>query len=191
MLNQNLNDKNLVTKKIRDYQDTQIWGTVFIGEQKQPFVMIYDTGSSWLWVNGRICANCLNGYDKFDERNSSTFSFFDSTIDLHYGSGDVYGYNSYDTVCLKPDACADNFSFLTVSYNTGFNTLMSSGLVGLSPFKNENHIMVGDLFVNKFRDTGAIDKAVFSLMIELVNNKSKMTFGGFDLENMAAPGSTV
>ena len=68
---------------------------------------------------------------------------------------------------------------------------MSSGLVGLSPFKNEKHIMVGDLFINKMRDSGAIDNAIFSMMIELINNKSKMTFGGYDLENMAAPGATI
>jgi len=78
--------------------------------------MIYDTGSSWLWVNSRIWANCKNVYAQFDARNSSTSSFYDNTIDLHYGSGDVYGYNTYDTVCLKPDACTDNFSFMTVAY---------------------------------------------------------------------------
>lgn len=58
--------------------------------------MIFDTGSNWLWVNSRFCWYCNYEMNKFDERTSETFSFKEAIIDLHYGSGDVYGYNSYD-----------------------------------------------------------------------------------------------
>jgi hypothetical protein len=37
---------------------------------------------------------------KFDERLSSSFTFYPAMYDLHYGSGDVYGYNAYDTICI-------------------------------------------------------------------------------------------
>jgi len=41
------------------------------------------------------------------------------------------------------------------------------------------------------KKAGVIDRAVFSIMIELVDNRSKMTFGGIDLINMAALGSKL
>ena len=65
--------------------------------------MIFDTGSNWLWVNSRICENCNPSQAKFDERTSKTFSFYDVVLDLHYGTGDAYGYNGYDDVCLTPN----------------------------------------------------------------------------------------
>ena len=109
-------------------------------------------------------------------------------MDLHYGSGDVYGYNSMDTVCIKAGKCADNFSFLTVGMQTGLGSLYTSGILGLSPNSDET---TNDLFILKMKESGVIEKAVFSLMIELTDDKSKMTFGGIDLANMAALGSKL
>jgi len=34
--------------------------------------------------------------------------------DLHYGTGDAYGYNSFDKVCLTESYCDNEFSFLSV-----------------------------------------------------------------------------
>jgi len=160
---------------------------VYIGSDNQPFDLIFDTGSNWLWVNGRFCENC-NNKPRFDERTSKNHRFFDVLVDLHYGSGDVYGYNSIDTVCIRPGDCANDFSFLTVGMQTGLSSLYSSGIVGLSPNSDDS---VNDLFIIKMKESGVIEKAVFSLMIELDNNKSKMTFGGIDLAKMAALGSKL
>ena len=135
-----------------------------------------------------MCENCAYGIDKFDERTSTSFSFYNAVLDLHYGSGDVYGFNSHDKVCLTPTQCAESFSFMSVGMQRGLGSLMSSGIVGMSPNHYEK---MGDLFIEKMRDAGVINKAVFSLMIELTNNNSKMTFGGIDMENMAAYGSKI
>lgn len=88
-------------------------------------------------------------------------------MDLHYGSGDVYGYNSLDTICIKPGRCADNFSFITVGMQTGLDQLYTSGIVGLSPNNEES---TNDLFILKMKESGVIEKAIFSLMIELTDN---------------------
>jgi hypothetical protein len=114
--------------------------------------------------------------------------FFDILTDLHYGTGDVYGYNSLDRVCIKPGKCADDFSFLTVGMQTGLDSLATSGILGLSP---NNDSPTNDLFIIKMKKAGIIDKAIFSIMIELTDNRSKMTFGGIDLVNMAALGSKL
>jgi len=125
----------MITKNIRDYSDVQIYSTIYIGDNMQPFELIFDTGSNWLWVNGRICDNC-NSQPQFDERKSSSFKFFNILTDLHYGTGDAYGYNSLDKVCIKPGKCAEDFSFLTVGYQTGLDSLATSGILGLSPYND-------------------------------------------------------
>ena len=42
-----------------------------------------------------------------------------------------------------------------------------------------------DLFIEKMKQTGAIDEAVFSLSIGMHEQQSKITFGGYDLEEFA------
>ena len=165
----------------------QIFSKIYIGSNKQAFDLIFDTGSNWLWVNSRMCNNCNKEQPKFDERLSTTFSTYDLVTDLHYGTGDVYGFNSIDQVCIKPDKCSNDFSFLTVFEQDGLDSLYASGIVGLSP----GHGSVNDLFIQKLKSSGTIKQAVFSLMIELQHDRSKMTFGGYDLLNMAALGSKL
>jgi hypothetical protein len=135
-----------------------------------------------------MCKNCNSKQPRFDERNSTTYSYFDPVLDLHYGSGDVYGLNSYDQVCITNGSCTGNYSFINVGYQKHLNTLETSGIVGMSPSHNEK---LCDLFIIKMRDSGVIQKAVFSIMIEMKNNRSMMTFGGVNLEEMSAFGSTL
>lgn len=108
--------------------------------------------------------------------------------DLHYGSGDVYGFLSTDSVCIKPDKCASDFLFMTVVKADDLKGLATSGIVGLSPKIDDT---TNDLFILKLKETGTIERAVFSLMIELTHDSSKMTFGGYDLQNMAALGTRL
>ena len=58
---------------------------------------------------------------KFDEQQSDSFKFKEPVIDLHYGSADVYGYISQDQVCLVPESCADDFTFISVGMQTGLD----------------------------------------------------------------------
>jgi hypothetical protein len=57
-------------------------------------------------------------------------------MDLHYGTGDVYGYESFDQVCISPSICTSQFSFLAVNYQNGLDSLMGSGIIGMSPTKS-------------------------------------------------------
>jgi hypothetical protein len=150
--------------------------------------MIFDTGSDWLWVNSRICENCNDRFSKYDERKSSTFSLYPVLFDLHYGSGDVYGFLSHDTICVKEDKCASDFSLMVVAMQRNMKNIRASGIVGLSP-KNVNSR--SDLFIQKLKQSGVIESAVFSMFIELQNETSKMTLGGYDIENYAARNASL
>lgn len=47
-----------------------------------------------------------------------------------------------------------------------------------------------DLFILKMKQNEVIDHAVFSFLIDVKNDRSKMTFGGYDM-NLAAPNATI
>lgn len=94
------------------------------------------------------------------------------------------GENLHDKICLTKDSndCAENFSFLNVMMQSGLDAMRASGIVGMSPNHFEKQ---GDLFIEKMRDSGVIDQAVFSLYIDLQNDNSKISFGGYDLAKFA------
>ena len=124
----------------------------------QPFDLVFDTGSSWLWVTSRVCGSCSYGQNKFQERTSNTFSFYPALLDLHYGSGDAYGYVSFDQVCLTPESCSTEFSFLNVAEQSGLGSLDGSGIVGMAPqAPKDSEYTYGDLFIEKMKETGAFD----------------------------------
>jgi len=49
----------------------------------------------------------------------------------------------------------------------------------------------GDLFIEKMKETGVIDNAMFSMFFDFSNSKSKISLGGYDLESYAVPGAQV
>lgn len=168
---------------LRDLQDVQIYAQIFIGEQKEAFDVIFDTGSYFLWVDGSTCENCPSKNKKFDVRKSSTFVKNEySDKSLYYGSGNVHGYTGRDTICLEKDSCSEGFKFMVVERQKGLDMIAASGLVGLSPTQWDSD---GDLFLTKMVQTGTIDKAIFSMSIGMGTVQSKMTFGGYDTSTFA------
>ncbi|KAM6972641.1 gastricsin-like [Aplochiton taeniatus] len=84
---------------INNYADTTYYGAITIGTPPQSFQVLFDTGSSNLWVDSIYCntASC-NAHNKFNPQQSSTFSANGQTFYLPYGTGSLYGVFGYDTV---------------------------------------------------------------------------------------------
>lgn len=80
------------------------------------------------------------------------------------------------SIDAKEDHCVEKFNFLDVVGQKGLGMLKVSGLVGLSPNKFEEE---ADLFVEKMKEVGAIEDAIFSMSIAPGNKQSKITFGGY------------
>ena len=92
---------------LKDYSDNQYVGTIGIGTPPQIFTVVFDTGSSDIWVPGVACTNC--GYHSFfNPDNSSSYQVSELLLSdgdvepftLNYGSGAVRGHKAKETITL-------------------------------------------------------------------------------------------
>ena len=120
----------------------------------------------------------------FKDEESSTYELdeFGRDTYLYYGTGQVKGDISVDQVCITPEFCDPEFTFMVIKQQWGLDRLACSGIVGMSPNHFEED---SDLFIEKMKQTGAIDQSIFSLLIGMNNQQSKITFGGYDLKQFA------
>jgi cathepsin D len=87
---------------LKNIQDSEYFGPISIGTPPQEFTVIYDTGSSNLWVPSSECdgskyPSCKT-HDKFDDAKSSTYVKNGEKMEIPYGSGTCAGHLSEDTV---------------------------------------------------------------------------------------------
>ena len=79
-----------------DYENSQYYGEVALGTPEQVFNVIFDTGSSDLWVASSKCDSSCGRHAKYDSSKSTTYIANGTSFDIMYGSGPVSGFQSID-----------------------------------------------------------------------------------------------
>ena len=104
---------------INDYQDAQYYGAISVGRPKQTMQVIYDTGSSNLWVSDKKPRLGPFGWHHYyDHGKSSSYKANGTTFNIVYGSGPVSGFYSSDTVTFG-NVAVDGYTFAEVNNTKG------------------------------------------------------------------------
>jgi hypothetical protein len=95
------NFKNNPVDKFKNYDDIEYIGNITIGTPPQTFRVVFDTGSSNLWVPGLRCNDYgCQGKLKYNSSASSTYRPNGQHIEIQYGTGSMKGFLDVDTVTI-------------------------------------------------------------------------------------------
>jgi len=182
-------DDSIVRKSesevIKDYANAQYYGVVEIGTPPQSFEVIFDTGSSNLWVPKVGCTHCglpfISHKSKYDESKSSTYESDGADFEIQYGSGSVKGFFSKDDVTLGDDIVINDVGFAEVTDAGGLGMAYSvgkfDGILGMG-FTSISVGGVPTIFEAAIKQN-KVDQPIFSFYLG-DNEDGELTFGGYD-----------
>ncbi|EPY76648.1 gastricsin [Camelus ferus] len=117
-----------------DSGQASYFGEISIGTPPQNFLVLFDTGSSNLWVPSVYCqSQACTSHTRFNPSLSSTYSTNGQAFSLQYGSGSLTGFFGYDTLMVH-DIKVPNQEFGLSENEPGTNFLYATfdGIMGMA-----------------------------------------------------------
>lgn len=169
---------------LKNHMNAQYFGTIGVGCPPQNFTVMFDTGSSNLWVPSAKCIFSLACFfhPKYESRQSSTYKENGTPASIHYGTGAISGFFSEDQVTVG-GLVVDNQEFIEATHEPGFTFLAAKfdGILGLAfqEISVEGSVPVWYNMIKK----GLVPERVFSFWLNRNANDSdggEIVFGGAD-----------
>jgi cathepsin D len=167
---------------IVDFLNAQYHGPVSIGTPPQNFQVVYDTGSSNLWVPGPNAVKWVPGKHHFHSEKSSTYIANGTNFSIMYGSGAVQGITDDDDVSVAGVTVKKQvFGETTKEPGAAFVVGQFDGILGFGwPSIAVNQMRP---YFNRLVDEGSVLEApVFSFWLSANPGKDggELTLGGVD-----------
>ncbi|KAL5539255.1 hypothetical protein UlMin_044841 [Ulmus minor] len=169
---------------LKNYLDAQYYGEIGIGSPPQNFTVIFDTGSSNLWVPSSKCYFSIACYfhPRYKSSKSSTYTSIGESCEINYGSGSISGFFSQDNV-LVGDVVVKDQIFIEATKESSLTFVLSKfdGILGLG----FQEISVGNatpVWYNMVQQY-LVDDEVFSFWLNRDPNAQvggEIVFGGID-----------
>lgn len=165
--------------------DAQYYGEISIGTPPQTFEVVYDTGSSNLWVPSEKCSWLdlpCDFHKRYDSKKSSTYVANGQSFSIQYGSGSLTGFLSQDTVHIAGME-VEKQVFAEATNEPGIAFLFSSfdGICGMA-FETISVDHVTPVWYNLLSQKKVTDP-VFAFWLnrnESAKIGGEMTLGGID-----------
>ncbi|MQM10793.1 hypothetical protein Taro_043691 [Colocasia esculenta] len=119
---------------LKNYMDAQYYGEIGVGTPPQKFTVIFDTGSSNLWVPSSKCYFSVACYfhSKYKSSQSNTYKKNGKSAEIHYGTGAISGFFSQDYVKVGDLVVKDqDFIEATREPSVTFLVAKFDGILGL------------------------------------------------------------
>lgn len=179
---------------------TAYFGKLGLGEQRQSFSVVFDTGSGNLMVPAYDCkSEACSVHGRFEEQRSSTTRGVscdgtapvegqdppEDEVTITFGTGEIWGRCLQDQICIG-DVCSRG-SFIAATYESRnpFKTFAFDGVLGLAlPVMSQ-----GPNFnlMSTLRDQGALRQSIFSVFLSDSDaESSEVTFGEIKHEHLAS-----
>lgn len=165
---------------IQDYQDAQYWGEVKIGTPAKTFQVLFDTGSSNLWVPSVDCSNCKTDAAKYDPTASSTYVKNGTDFKIQYGTGSMTGEVVHDVLEIGDLKASVDFAVAKTEPGITFKESKFDGILGLGwPSIAVDGVVP---VMQAFQSQGQLDKNLFAFHLQRAADKTTgmLTIGGYD-----------
>jgi hypothetical protein len=166
------------TVVINDYQDAQYYGSIEMGTSAQELRVIYDTGSSNLWVSNQK-PGLLSKHQYYDHSKSSSYVANGTVFNIQYGSGPVSGVYSRDTASIGGIDLA-NYLFAEVDNTKGLGPAFAVGhFDGICGMGWDDISVDGvETPLRAMVNSGKLDEPVFAFYLGSGGADGELTLGG-------------
>jgi phytepsin len=167
--------------------DAQYYGPVTLGTPPQTFQVLFDTGSSNLWVPSSLCPWDVLACDlhtKYDHTKSRSYIKNGTKFAIQYGSGAASGFVSIDNLGIAGATVkAQQFAEITGEPGIAFLAAGFDGVLGLA-FDSISVDHVTPVWYN-LMSQGLVNKAVFAFWLNRDINAGpgqggELVLGGVD-----------